>query len=113
MVGYKGTRVEGPGEVSLGPRVERITRFVEIWWRRWQDAAFALFTPRKKWCKERRAVAVGDVVLLKADKKLGPASFRLAKVAAIHPDEDGVVRSVTLSVKSRRKQRVTTVEQVY
>ena len=56
---------------------------------------------------------MGDVVLLKADKKLGPASFRLAKVAAIHPDDDGVVRSVTLSIKSRRKQRVTTVEQVY
>ena len=40
------------------------------------------------------------MVLSKA--KLGKDTFRLARVVALHPDEDAVVRTVTVMVKSRR-----------
>ena len=96
----------------MGKRMERVEEFVNLWWRKWQDCAFELFTPRKKWKKERRALSVGDVVLLKADKKLGPGSFRLAKVTALHPDNDGVTRTVTIAMRSRRRRKESQLEEV-
>lgn len=36
------------------------------------------------------------------EKKLGPASYRLAKVVQLHPDREGVVRTVTISMRNRR-----------
>ena len=51
-------------------------------------------------------------VLLKADKKLGPGTFRLARVSAVQPDEEGDVRTVTIQVRSRRNVRKTVMEDI-
>ena len=110
MGGYKGTAWEG--DMGLGPRLDKIQRLVDLWWRRWEDQAFLLFTPRKKWRREARNLQSGDIVLLKADKKLGPGNYKLARVAEVHEDEGGLVRTVTLEFKSRRRQRAPILEQI-
>ena len=46
----------------------------------------------------------GDVVLLRSEGKLGPGVFRLALVERVHPDEDGVVRTVSLTMRDRRRR---------
>ena len=94
--------MEEHGEVNLAPRLEKLERFHQLWWQRWMDAGFSLLTPRLKWSKEKRNLAVGDVVLLKHDKKLGAADFRLAKVLEVMPDQDGMVRSVVIGMRRRR-----------
>ena len=44
-------------------------------------------------------------LLLKADKKLGRGDFRLGRVLEVFPDEEGIVRTVTLGLRRRRGQR--------
>ena len=57
---------------------------------------------------EWRALQVGDVVILLEPKKLGPGSYRLAMVSELHPDERGIVRTVTVSLpKQEEAQRGT------
>ena len=111
MSGYRGTKPEGVHEVQLGPRMEKIEAFVTQWWQYWEQAAFSLFTPRAKWKLESRAVREGDIVLLKSEKKLGAGTYRLAKVTRVHPDEEGVIRTVTLAMPSRRRQRRPQLEE--
>ena len=89
-------------EPNLGAHWERIARLVLIWWDRWEEQAFPLMCPRQKWTKEQRNLKEGDIVLLKYDKKLGKPDFRLAKVVRTMPDEDGVVRTVEIAMRSRR-----------
>ena len=89
-------------QVDFSVRLERVQRFAELWWKRWEEAAFLLFTPRQKWRQECRSLAVGDVVMILSRAKLGKDSYKLARVARLHPDEDGLVRTVTVVIKSRR-----------
>ena len=98
---YCGTAVE---EGNLVVRLQKVSRFVELWWERWQSAAFLLFTPRGKWALSRRALQVGDVVMLLGERKLGPGTYRLAMVSQVHPDEAGVVRTVSIRMRSRRRR---------
>ena len=58
-------------DVAWSERLERIEEFVGLWWKRWEQAAFLLFTPRRKWTQEVRGLEVGDIVMLCSAKKLG------------------------------------------
>ena len=100
--GYQGTVREGDVSSSLSERLEKVNRLVDLWWERWEAAAFSLFTPRRKWKQETRNLAVGDVVMLLSKAKLGPSTFRLAIVRELVPDETGVVRTVIIGFSSRR-----------
>ena len=104
MSGYRGTREADHGCTTMANQVEKLSRFVSAWWARWQGTAFNLFTPRRKWRQVARNVAVGDVVLLKAESKLGPGTYRLAVVSGVKPDEDGLVRTATIILRDRRKR---------
>ena len=73
-----------------------------VWWQHWQAAAGLLFTPRKKWLQATRPLQVGDVVMLLGQTKLGPNKYRLARVVRLLPGNDGVVRSVVISMRNRR-----------
>ena len=76
----------------------------EKWWTKWSEVAFPLLAPRKKWSQVHRNVQVGDIVLLRYDSKLSRARYRLAKVVLIHPDDCGVVRTVTVNLRPRHKR---------
>ena len=104
MSGYRGTREAELGCTTLANRVEKLSKFVAAWWSRWQGAAFSLFTPRRKWRLTSRNLAVGDVVVLRAESKLGPGTYRLAVVAGVKPDEDGLVRTALITLRDRRKR---------
>ena len=80
-------------------------QFVVAWWQRWQAAAFQLFTPRQKWTRQERAIQVGDVVLLRGDGKLKKGEYKLGRVVELLPGEDGMVRTVQVSLWERRKRR--------
>ena len=85
--------------------LEKVREFVGLWWKKWLDMAVPMLAPRRKWQKEVRALKVGDVVIVVCKAALGPGSFRLGKVEEVHPDVHGVVRTVSLSVRNRRRGR--------
>ena len=100
MGAYRGTQREG--DLYKGDNLEKLERFCQQWWVRWQQAAELLFTPRRKWLQARRNLRVGDIVMLLGERKLGPAKYRLARVAELYPDSDGLVRTVSIALRSRR-----------
>ena len=83
--------------------LEKVREFVSLWWRKWMDQAVPLLAPRRQWRQEVRLVKVGDIVMVVAKSALGPGSFQLARIEHVHPDVHGVVRTVTLAVRNRRR----------
>ena len=112
MAGYAGTQWDGQQVGDLGVRLERVNKLVQLWWQHWQEVAFELFVPRQKWKRQVRELQVGDVVLLKGEKRIGPGEYRLARVSQLHPDSEGVVRTVTVAVKARRRRKSLHTEKI-
>ena len=54
---------------------------------------------RQKWTRQRRNFAEGDIVLLK-DNSVCRNKWPMAKVLAVHQDDQGQVRSVTVKSSS-------------
>ena len=57
--------------------------------------------PRTKWKQAERNLRVGDIGVLKYEKSLGSDSWRLAKIAKAAPDQDGLVRTITVQFRPR------------
>ena len=91
-------------QVDIPVRLKQVELLVNAWWQRWSAAAFILMCPRRKWTQEKRSLVTGDIVLLKTDSKLGKGEYRLGKVLKTWPDEEGIVRTVTLGMRKRRGQ---------
>ena len=85
--------------------LDKVREFVGLWWNKWLAQVVPLLTPRRKWRQEVRALKVGDVVMVVTRSKLGPGSFRLARIDEVHPDVHGVVRTVTVLLRNRRRGR--------
>ena len=65
------------------------------WWA-WYPAVFDSLVPLKRWTKAQRNVRVGDIVLIKYQKKLTPARYKMARVIEAEADPKGNVRTVTV-----------------
>ena len=63
--------------------------------------SFPLLLPRRKWAIEHRDVKVGDIVHLQYKAVVSCSRYRIARVVNVHPDEHGVVRTVTVAVRDR------------
>ena len=79
----------------------RLNALVNQWWKCWIARAFPLMLPRRRWAIEHRNIRKHDVVLLRYDSKVSRARYRLARVAETHPDQHGVVRTVTVALRDR------------
>ena len=62
-----------------------------------------MFCPKRKWTSPKRNVQPGDIVMLKYQKALGPDKFRLAKVDSVQEDTKGLVRTVKVLTRDKRK----------
>ena len=83
----------------------KIAALTDRWWVKWSRDAFPLMCPRQKWTKERRNIKVGDIVMLVSANKLGKGSYKLARVHEVHPDKQGIVRTVTIASRDKVKAR--------
>ena len=64
---------------------------------------FQELVPRTKWKSSERNVQVGDVGLIKYSSKHAAPAFRLCRVAAVFPDEEGHVRTCEVKLRPRRQ----------
>ena len=76
-------------------------KIIAEWRRKWIAQVFPDLVPRSKWKQAVRNLRVGDIGLLKYDKSLGSDSWRLARVARVDPDEDGLVRTINVRFRPR------------
>ena len=84
-------------------RHQEIKRMEAAWWSRWIEDGFPLMCPYKRWTSSHRNLEVGDLVMIKYDKALGPDKYRLGKVAEVYPDDQGRVRTVLVTTRDRRR----------
>ena len=108
VYGYKAQEGQDQGEdweqLNLRGHLAKVEALTQLWWDRLVSAGFPLFYPKAKWTVAKRNMQAGDIVLLKADKKVGKGGYRLGRVLQVLPDSDGLVRTVIMGLRRRRGQ---------
>ena len=82
-------------EVYSRKRWRRIQHLLNEFWSRWRKEYVQSLQERKKWQKIKRSFKVGDVVLLKETSEVRN-EWNLFIVERTFPDENGIVRTVTV-----------------
>lgn len=67
-------------------------------WNKWMREYLHTLQQRSKWCQPTKNLQVDDLVLVHCDTP--PLAWPLARILAVHPGSDGIVRSVDLKTKS-------------
>ena len=91
----------------ISSHVNSMEQAFQHWWTLWFDQVWESLVPIKRWRQTSRNVVVGDIVLLRYVSKVAAPTFRYGKVLAVHPDNHGVVRDVTVGTRSRRGRKET------
>ena len=107
LLGRTSTVVSSPSNVEFSEenypkRLRYCQELLEFWGREFNCQVFYSLLPyqRYKDAKRHKNLEVGDVCLLAYSGKIGEC-VRYCRVDATHPDEDEVVRNVTVSLRSR------------
>ena len=77
------------------------SEIVREWRKSWLSQVFADMVPRSKWKTAMRNVREGDVGHVHYDEKLGPQSWRIARVKHVKTGKDGLVRTITVCFRPR------------
>ncbi|KAK7104060.1 uncharacterized protein [Littorina saxatilis] len=103
-------------DLFLRKRWRRVQFLAQQFWSRWRKEYILALTQRQKWLHPKRNLKVGDVVLVK-DQELPRNQWPLARVVAASPDDDGLVRHVTLNIAAKdldkngkRRSKLSVVE---
>ena len=84
-------------DVYSRKRWRRVQQLTDGFWQRWKKGYLQSLQVRQKWTSPKRNLQEGDIVVMK-DDSVPRNLWKLARVAAAHPDEDGYVRKVKLAV---------------
>lgn len=76
-------------------RWQFVQQIVQHFWRRWSGEYLSRLQQRPKWWTPQQNIKVNDLVLLR-DEQLPPTKWKLGRIIAVHPGEDGLVRVVTV-----------------
>ena len=83
-------------------------QIIKEWWNTWYTTVFSTLIPYRSWRTAKRNVRPGDVGLLKFNKKVAAADYRMCRVAeVIHDPEDGLVRTVVVKVPPSARRMIT------
>ena len=88
------------GQDRFCARLSYISQLEEEWWRLWVKQVLPTLLSYRKWKTIRGNIKIGELVLIKY-----PGQFKddycLGKVIAVHPNEDNLVRKVTVTYKKK------------
>ena len=90
-------------DISLPKRSAYVQNLVDKWWSAWIKQVFPHLIPCKKWRTAVRNLEVEDICLLYYPGSL-TARYKLVKVVEVHPDERGIVRTVSIIYKKKNKK---------
>ncbi|XP_062541079.1 uncharacterized protein LOC134209115 [Armigeres subalbatus] len=85
-------------------RWQHIQLMKQHFWKRWSAEYLHYLQSRPKWNSEVSKTDIGAVVVLK-DDNAPPHQWRLGRIVATHPGQDGIVRVVTVRADSKEFRR--------
>ena len=91
-------------DVVLSRMCEVQSDIVRAWRSKWLDSVFPDMVSRPKWRSAMRNLRNGDIGHVKYAKTIGEHEWRLAMVERAEPDDDGIVRTVTVAFRPRNKR---------
>ena len=96
-----GTYPELPEDpdLTLYDRWELCKALVQKFWDLWQKQCLQAMQKSQKWHQDKPNVKVGDLVMMLEETDL-QKYWKIAKVTAVSPGTDGLVRTATVLVKT-------------
>jgi len=85
-------------------RWKLLRRIQHDFWRRWHPEVLNQMMTATKWKTGLPNLKVGDLVILRTDN-VPPAIWPLARITAVHPGVDGLVRNVTVRTAKSTYER--------
>ena len=89
-------------------RLAYVSQVEQEWWDRWIRVVLPTLFSYKRWKVKQKNLEVGELVMLRY-----PGNYKddycIAKVTAVHPSEDGLVRQVTVEYRKKNSREVTEV----
>ena len=86
-------------DLYVRKRWRRIQYVANEFWNRWRKEYLSNLQSRSKWVTSSRNMKVGDIVLIKDDNS-SRNQWKLGLVTVAEPDDDGLVRKVSLKTRS-------------
>ena len=83
-------------------RLAYVTEIYQTWWDAWIVQVLPTLMPIRKWRRRAKNLSVGDVVMMYYTNNIAD-DYRLARVVELHPDTNGLVRTVTIGYRKRNK----------
>ncbi|XP_018795784.1 PREDICTED: uncharacterized protein LOC108973173 [Bactrocera latifrons] len=80
---------------------QRLQKMLEHFWRHWLSEYLNTLKTRNKWTRSEPNVQPGDVVIIRGEN-LPPSVWRVGQVIDVHPDSDGLVRTVTIQYNTNQ-----------
>lgn len=84
-------------DLYLRKRWRRVQYLANEFWQRWKKEYLLSLQQRQKWHKTNRNAKVNDIVIIQ-DDTTPRNDWKLAKVTAVYPSQDGCVRKVQLLI---------------
>lgn len=91
-------------ETSRLSHWQQIERMRQHFWKRFHSEYLTSLHQRNKWIEQRKNIKLNDIVVIR-DENIPPASWKMAKVIAVHPGNDNIVRVVTLKTHNGTMRR--------
>ena len=82
-------------DIYLRKRWRRVQYLANVFWTRWRKEYLTNLQGRPKWCRVKRNMKVGDIVLMPEDN-VPRGQWRLARIVKVYPDKRNQVRSVQI-----------------
>ena len=94
-------------DANLPKRAAYVKNLVETWWSMWIKQVWPHLVPYKKWRSAKKNLEVGDICLLYFPGSL-VGKYKLVRVVEVHPDENGLVRTVSINYRKKNKKEKPT-----
>lgn len=85
-------------------RWQRVQKVAQEFWQRWRVEYLHQLQVREKWHTQNLNVKIGELVVLK-DVNLPSCKWPMARIVALHPGSDGLIRVVTLKTATNILKR--------
>ena len=93
---------------KFSARLAYVAQVEKDWWDRWYKTVLPTLFSYKKWKKKKENLVIDDIVMLRY-----PGHFKddycLARVSEVHPDDEGLVRVVTVEYRKKNPRESKTV----
>ena len=88
-------------EDKLVKRMKFVEEVEREWWKLWFSTVFKDMFVRNSWKQKSENLRPGDICMKGYSSSLGKERYVLCRVDEVHPDEEGLVRTVTVLSRPR------------